>query len=93
MYYIADFNSHASDGGYQQLSADATKENIWVSLISAKLIDEMPEPKLFEKRADAIEWKDRLQAQADADWRENDYIHKMYGQMKPKFKIYKYENK
>ena len=88
-YYIADFASQR-DGGWQQLSADAVKDNLWVSFIPFSCKD-IPVPKLFEKRADAVEWKDRLQAQYNSDWRENSHIHKMYGQSKPKFKIYKYE--
>lgn len=91
MYYIADFNQHARDGGYQQLSADATKDNLWITLVPKDPVDEVPTPKLFEKRADAKEYKDRVQAQANAHWKEHDYIYKSYGEQKPKFKIYKYE--
>ena len=88
-YYIADFNSRQS-GGYQQLAPDATKDNMWVTLVPPNPVEEIREPKLFETRADAMEWKDRLQAQANEDWQENSHIYKAYGQARPAFKIYKY---
>jgi len=89
-YYIADFNTFRIDGGWQQLSEDAVLDNLWVSNIPHNCED-IPTPKLFDKRGDAMEWKDRVQAQYNADWQENSHIHKMYGKSKAQFKIYKYK--
>lgn len=88
-YVIADFQAELD--AYQILN-DSTKliADTWFSTIPYKCIDELPKPKIFINRSDAVLFKDKAQTSANLDWNKNGHIHKMYGHNKPKYTIYEY---
>jgi len=47
-------------------------------------------PLIFDNRSEAIKYKDKIQSDYNRDWSENGYIHKMYGDSKPKWKVEEY---
>jgi len=47
-------------------------------------------PLIFEKRSDAVKYKDAQQSSANHDWSENGHIHKIYGHSKPRWKVEEY---
>ena len=68
-------------------------DNIWESHIPYKLNeDEKPNvrPLIFDNRSEAVKYKNKAQSDRDRDWRENDYIYKSFGDLKPKWKIEEY---
>ena len=68
--------------------------DMWWSCIPYKIDKKELEgikPKVFDSRTDAMKYKKVLQSQANDDWRENGYIHKMYGKQKQKWVIEEYK--
>jgi hypothetical protein len=81
--------------GFEFINSD-TKDlgEIWITSCPYKINDDSREslsPLFFEKRSDAVKYKDVQQSQSDKDWRENSYIYKRYGDSKPKWKIEEYK--
>lgn len=67
--------------------------DIWHTHCPYKLDDDKKEdlkPRIFNKRSEAVRYKDAQQSSANNDWLENGHIHKIYGQSKPKWKVEEY---
>jgi hypothetical protein len=66
---------------------------IWETMVPFNLKEEDKgrlKPKVFDNRSEAVKYKDTRQSQSNADWSENDYIYKRYGDSKPKWKVEEY---
>jgi len=91
-YIVAERNR--SRDAFDFVNEDTTDlGDIWHTHCPYKLdndqIDRL-KPLVFEKRAEAVKYKDTQQSQANHDWRENGYIHKRYGHSKSKWKVEEY---
>jgi len=47
-------------------------------------------PLIFDNRAEAIKYKNKIQSDHNRAWTENSFIYKMYGDSKPKWKVEEY---
>jgi len=67
--------------------------DIWESHIPYKLnIEERPniKPLIFDKRGEAVKYKNKIQSDYNRDWEGNKWNYKMYGDSKPKWRVEEY---
>lgn len=76
------------------LNEDTTGLNeIWETHCPYKLSEEEKNrlrPLIFDKRSEAVKYKDKIQSDHNRNWAENSYVYKMYGDSKPKWKVEEY---
>jgi hypothetical protein len=73
--YVSDYTEGLADLAYGSAPYNCTEEL---------------NPKVFEKRDEAMKYKTEMQKQSDKDWSENSHIYKPYGDKKCKWKIEEY---
>lgn len=74
---------------------DTTKglDEIWETHCPYKLSEDEKsrlKPLIFDSRAEAVKYKNKLQSDHNRGWTENSHIYKMYGDSKPKWKVEEY---
>jgi len=69
-------------------------DDIWETHIPYDLnVDERTNirPLIFDKRFEAVKYKNKIQLDHNRNWEENKWNYKMYGDSKPKWKVEEYK--